>query len=237
MAAWQASGTLLGSTGADISPVWPTHLTNDIGILIATSRVQTDTLLTPANYTLLHGPINSTAWRGYVFYKRATSAAEGNPLLDWTGTGEKYGQVHTVRGAIGTGNPFADSLLAGDVTDPITHAGITPTVANQLVIVVGIGSDNASASVTVTCANAPTAFTQRSFTTIATGADATGSFHDQTRTNTTATGTITLDHNSTMPAEMVFVAAILDPDSALNTSLLRRTKRFQKQAVSRGATW
>ena len=209
-AVWQASGTLLGSTGADISPVWPTHAIGDIGILMAASRVQTETLTTPSGYTLLHGPIDSTAWRGYVFYKRATSAAEGNPLLDWSAAvGEKYGQVHTLRGGRKDGNPFSASALQGDVTDPIAVAGVVATEMAQLLIVVGIGSDNASASVTVTCANAPTAFSQRHFSTIATGADATGSFHDQIRTNADATGTITLDHISTMPAEMVFSAAVL----------------------------
>lgn len=211
-AAWQASGTLLGSTGADISPVWPTHAIGDIGIVMAASRVQTETCLTPSTYTLLHGPIDSTAWRGYVFYKRATSAAEANVLLDWSAAvGEKYGQVHTIRGAVSSGTPFAASGLAGDVTDPIAVAGVTSTVEAQTVIVVGIGSDDASASVTVTCANAPTAFTQRHFSTITTGADATGSFHSQERTPAGATGTVTLDHNSTMPAEMVLVAALLEP--------------------------
>lgn len=208
-ATWQASGTLLGSTGADISPVWPAHQIADLGILMAASRVVTDTLLTPSGYTLVHGPVDTTGWRGYVFYKHATSAAEANPLLDWTGTGEKYGQVHTLRGGRVQSEPFAATSLAGDVTDPIVVAGVASTDREQLVIVVGIGSDNASASVTVTCANAPTAFTQRHFSTITTGADATGSFHDQIRTNADATGNITLDHNSTMPAEMVFVAAVM----------------------------
>src|SRR3990167_1696747 len=105
-AAWQASGTLLGSTGADITPVIPAHASNDILILMASSRTVTDTCLTPAGWTLLGGPTNLTAWRTYVFYKRATSGAETNPLLDWTGSGQKYGQVHTIRGAITTGSPF-----------------------------------------------------------------------------------------------------------------------------------
>lgn len=208
---WVASGTLLGSTGADISPVWPTHIIHDLGILIAASRVQTETLTTPSGYTLIHGPVNSTAWRGYVFYKYAATAAEGNPLLDWSAAvGDKYGQVHTLRGGRKEGNPFGNTSLAGDVTDPIAVAGVTATEDDQLIIVVGIGSDNASASVTVACANAPTAFSQRHFSTITTGADATGSFHDQIRTIADATGTVTLDHNSTMPAEMVFVAAVLN---------------------------
>src|SRR5687767_2745501 len=174
-AAWQASGTLLGSTGADISPVWPTHTTNDIGIVLAASRVTTETCATPSGYTLLHGPINTTAWRTYVFWKRAASGAEANVLLDWSAaTGEKYGQVHTVRGALVASSPFASSSLVGDVTDPILVGAATTAVASQLVIVIGIGSDNASTSMTSVTGTDPSSYTQRHFSTINTGADACG---------------------------------------------------------------
>lgn len=208
-AAWQASGTLLGSTGADITPVWPAHQANDIGILVASSRVITETLTGPAGWTGQHGPNDVTAWRTYVYWKRATSGAETNPLCGWSAAvGEKYGQIHTVRGAKTSGNPFTGSILNPDLTDPIvTGSGVTTVVANQLVIVVGIGSDNASASVVVTSTD-PATYTQRHFSTIITGADATGSFHDAIRATAGATGVITLDHNSTMPAMAVFVAPV-----------------------------
>lgn len=212
MAAWQASGTLLGAlTTNDVTPVIPAHAADDILICLTANRVQTNTCATPAGWTLLGGPVDSTAWRGYAFWKRAASGAETNPLCDWTATSaDKYAQVHTIRGAATSGSPFAASSFAGDVTDPIAVAGVTSTLDEQLIIVVGIGSDNASASVTVTSTD-PASYTQRDFQTIATGADATGSFHDAVRSTAGATGTVTLDHNSTMPAEMVLVAAILDP--------------------------
>ncbi len=210
-AAWQASGTLLGSTGADITPVIPTHAADDILILMAASRVGTDTLLTPSGWTLYGGPVDLVGWRAYVYWKRAAGGAETNPLCDWTGTGEKYGQVHTVRGAVTSGDPFTTSLgLWTDGTDPIIVPGVTTTAANQLVIVVGLGNDNASASVTVTSTD-PASYTQRHFSTIITGADATGSFHTATRATAGATGNVTLDHNSTMPLEVVLVVGVLDP--------------------------
>lgn len=209
--AWQASGTLLGAlTTADVTPVIPTHAIDDILICITANRVVTNTCATPSGWTLLHGPIDSTAWRSYVFYKRAVSAAETNPLCNWTATSaDKYAQVHTLRGCIRTGSPFAATSLASDLTDPIAVAGVTTTRISQLVIAVGIGSDNASASVTVTATD-PSSLTQRHFSTITTGADATGSFHNAIRSGVGATGNVTLDHNSTMPAEAVFVAALLD---------------------------
>jgi hypothetical protein len=218
-AAWQASGTLLGAlTTADVTPVIPAHAADDILICITANRVVTNTCSTPSEdggWTLLHGPIDTTAWRTYVFWKRATSGAMTNPLCDWTATSaDKYAQVHTVRGAITTGSPFANSALTGDVTDPIVVPGVSSTAANQLIIVAQIGSDNASASVTVSGTD-PSSYTQRHFTTIATGADATGSFHEAVRATAGATGNVTLDHNSTMPAAAVLVAAMVDPVAAL----------------------
>lgn len=213
-AAWQASGTLLGSTGADITPVNPAHAPGDILVLMACSRDTTETLATPSGWTAEESAIDVTNWRGYTFWKRATTSSETNPLCDWSAAvGEKYGQVHNIRGAITTGNPFAGSVADGDLTDPIvTLTGVTTTLANQLVVVIALGSDNASSSVTVTATN-PSSFTQRHFSTIITGADATGSFHDAVRATAGATGAVTLDHNSTMPAEYVFLGAVLDAEA------------------------
>jgi len=214
MAAWQASGTLLGAlTTADVTPVIPTHAADDILICITANRVETNTCSTPAGgWALLHGPIDVTGWRTYVFWLRAASGAETDPLCDWTATSaNKYAQVHTIRGAITTGSPFADSILSADLTDTIASTGVTSTEANQCVAVVGIGSDNASASMVSVAATDPSSFTQRHFSTITTGSDATGWFFDATRATAGATGTVTQDFNSTMPAAGVLVAAILDP--------------------------
>ena len=80
-AAWQASGALLGSgTTVDVTPVIPLHVLDDILICLTANRVITNTCLTPAGWTLLHGPIDTTAWRTYAFWKRAVSGAETNPL-------------------------------------------------------------------------------------------------------------------------------------------------------------
>jgi DNA-binding transcriptional regulator LsrR (DeoR family) len=108
-------------------------------------------------------------------------------------------------------HPFADNILSADTTDTIASTGVTSTLPSQLIIVVGIGSDNASASMTSVTGTDPSSYTQRSFTTIATGADACGWFFDATRTAAGATGTVTQDFNSTIPAAGVFVAAVLNP--------------------------
>jgi hypothetical protein len=235
-AAWQASGVLLGAlTTADVTPVNPAHAVDDILICITANRVITNTCLTPSTWTLLHGPIDSTGWRTYVFYRRATVTNTPNPLCDWTATSaDKYAQVHSVRGAIKTGSPFAASNLVSDLTDPISNAAaISSTLANQLIIVVGIGSDNASVSVTVTGTD-PATYTQRHFSTIGTGADATGSFHDKNRVTAGAVGTVVNDHNATMPAMSRFIAAMLDepppapraPQPIIYSDALQRASRW-----------
>ena len=223
-AAWQASGTLLGAlTTNDVTPVIPAHAIDDILICVTSNRVITNTCATPSTWTLLHGPQDSTAWRTYAFWKRAASGAETDPLCDWTATSaDKYAQVHTIRGAILSGSPFAASALGSDLTDPIVVGGVTSTLASQLIIVVGIGSDNASASTTVTSTD-PSSYTQRHFSTITTGADATGSFHDANRASAGATGNVTSDHNSTMPAMAILVAAILNPVSVPGPVLRRKS--------------
>jgi hypothetical protein len=212
VSAWQASGTLLGSTGADITPVIPAHALDDILILLASSRVVTETCLTPANWTLKHGPIDSgTTWRTYAFWKRAQSGAETNPLLDWSAAvGEKYGQVHTVREAIASGDPFAASVLAADDTDPITTAGVSSTLPNQRIIVAGIANDNLSTTVTVTGTD-PAAYALNHYSDIATGADAAGWFASAVRATAGATGNIVSDFDAAMPAGAALVAAMLDP--------------------------
>jgi hypothetical protein len=96
----------------------------------------------------------------------------------------------------------------GDTTDTIVTAGTTSVAATgDLMIVVGIGSDNASASVTVTDSGGGRTYTQRHFSTIATGNDACGWFHDSTVTGSNQ-GNITCDFNSTIPAATVLGAAI-----------------------------
>lgn len=225
---WQASGTLLGAlTTNDVTPVIPAHAADDILICITANRVVTNTCSTPAEnggWTLLHGPIDQTAWRSYVFWIRATSAAMTNPLCDWTATSaDKYAQVHTVRGCISTGSPFAASALSADLTDTIASTGVTTTLGGQNVVVVGIGSDNASASMTSVTATDPSSFTQRHYSTITTGADATGWFFEAVRTAAGATGTVTQDFNSTMPAAGVLVAALFDntPDVVERLQMLK----------------
>jgi hypothetical protein len=159
----------------------------------------------------LHGPIDTTAWRSYVFYKRAASASETNPLCDWTATSaDKYAQVHTIRNTIKTGSPFAASVLSAGTADPGIATGVTSTLNGQLIVNVGIGADNLSGSMTDVTGTDPTTFTNRHYSTITTGADANGWFYTAVRATAGATGTISNNFAAAPTAWGVFVAAILD---------------------------
>lgn len=211
-AAWQASGAIAGSgTGADITVVIPAHQADDILILFAASRVITETCLTPSGWTLLYGPVDETAWRTYIFWMRATSGSETNPLLDWSATaGEKFGQIHTIRGAIKTGDPFAASAQTDGAADPGVCTGVTTTEANQLVIVAGIGADNLTSLAPTTTSTDPATYTSRHYSEVTIGADASGWFLDANRATAGATGNVSCDFNAAPLHWSILVAAILD---------------------------
>lgn len=193
--AWVSTGTLLGSTGADITPVIPTHTTDDILLLQAASRVTTETCATPSGWTLIDSVIG-TNWRSYVFYIRAAVAGTTNPLCDWSAaTGQKYGVVHVVRGALTSASPFAVAFISTDTADPSVVAPITTTVTNQYVALIGLVADNAATAVTVTNPTDPVTWTQRSYTTIATGNDAGQFFADGVKSVAGTTGNLTADFN------------------------------------------
>jgi hypothetical protein len=209
--AWQASGTLLGAlTTNDVTPVIPSHATDDILICITANRVITNTCATPSGWTLLTGPNDETAWRSYVFWKRATSGAETNPLCDWTATSaDKYAQVHTLRGAITTGDPFAAIAWTDGATDPAVCTGVTTTTANQYVVMLGLQADNLGTH-NATTATDPSTFTERHDSTIGTGADAGGFLADAIRTTAGATGNVSVDFTAAPLHWGILVAAVLE---------------------------
>lgn len=194
---YTAAGALTGAlTTADVTPPNPAHAGGDILICITAHRVITETCATPSGWTLLFGPVDETAWRSYVFWKRADGAAETNPLCDWTSVtgGDKYGQVHGIRGAIGFGSPFADSQWTDGAADPAVCTGVTTVAANQFVCALGLDADNLASAATTTSTD-PASYSQRTFNTTSVGADAGGFFFDALRATAGATGNISVDFN------------------------------------------
>ncbi len=169
--AWQATGTLQASTGADITPVNPSHLANDILLLVAWVR-GTSALTTPSNWTLITSVTNGAGITVYWYWKRATTAAETNPLCDFgSATGDKYAVVHCIRGARKVGNPYQAFAAEQTTTDPDPLASVTTTEANSLIVFTAAVLDNLATGVTVTADVAPTTIAQRNYQTSATGSD------------------------------------------------------------------
>lgn len=212
-ASWKASGTIAGSTGADITPVIPAHSPGDILILQATARSNAVTLTTPSGWTSFFSPIDEgTAWRTYMFYLRAESSSETDPLCDWSAvTGDKYGVVYVIKGC----QTFLDfrSISQSDhgTANPDTIAGITCKYSDSLVCVFGMSGDDVATAVTVTATD-PATFTSRSYSTLATGGGAGCWFADASQTTVGATGDVGLNFDA---APFVWSGIVMELNSAL----------------------
>jgi hypothetical protein len=152
---WQASGTLLGSTGADITPTIPSHAADDILLLHAWARSNAVTLSTPSNWNPIAGPTDqSTTMRNYWYWKRATSGAETNPLCDWSATtGDKYAVVHCIRGALTSGSPIEASQPTTGTASPGVATGVSSATDNALICSVGMSTDNTLSAMWISTAN------------------------------------------------------------------------------------
>lgn len=215
---WQASGTLLGSTGADITPVIPSHAADDILILHAWARSTSVTLTTPSTnggWNVIAGPTDqSTTMRNYWYWIRATSGAMTNPLCDWSATtGDKYGVVHVIRGAITSGNPIEANQPGANTTSPGVATGVTSTSANALICSIGMSTDNTLSAVAATATD-PTSLTQRDFEAIATGSDAAMWISTANKTSAGATGNVSHAFTGAILAWGILIAAITEQPAA-----------------------
>jgi hypothetical protein len=231
---WQASGTLLGSTGADITPVNPAHQADDILILHAWARSDAVTLTTPGAgaWTPIAGPTDqSTTMRNYWYWIRATSGAMADPLCDWSATGNKYGVVHCIRGAVTSGNPIEASQPATGTAAPGVVTGITSLTAGALICSIGMSTDNTLSAVAATATD-PSALTQRDFEAIATGNDAAMWISTANRTDAGATGNVSHAFTGAVLAWGILVAAIAEavaaagPESYGRPAGLRGARQF-----------
>ena len=211
------TGALLGSTGADITPVLPTHLSGDILFLQACARSTAVTLTTPSGWTLIGaGPTDqSTTWRSYWYWKRAASASETNPLCDWSATtGDKYGRAYGVREAVSTGTPYEASQATAGTADPGNATGVTTLSTDALLLSIGMAADDAATSVGV-IATDPISWTMPSYEISTTGADA-GSWAAWARRGAPgATGTVIHDFNAAPLQWCVLILSVISAPTAM----------------------
>ena len=150
---FQAAGTKDEGTGA-ISPRWPTHLTNDIALLIVeTAGTQPASLSNAQGFVAVTGSPqgDNGSTSGTVltlFWKRATSASQTAPTLADSGD-HQLAQIVTFRNVATSGDPWdvvAGSATAGTGSTSFSIPGATTTMPNTLVVAILASSLASSAS-------------------------------------------------------------------------------------------
>jgi hypothetical protein len=151
---FQAAGTAQSGINA-LTVAWPSHLTNDIGILVIETGGEGTTLsiTAPTGWAAITGsPVTDvTTTSGsklQVWWKRAASAAETSVTVPDSGD-HQVARIYTFRGCITTGDPW-DVATTGNKTTASTTAtvpSLTTAVQDTLVVAI-IGRPDDSASTT-----------------------------------------------------------------------------------------
>lgn len=130
------TGSIFGATVA-----WPTHLINDIALLIVQSRGAEAVTLSDAQgfVEVTDSPqFTGTDTRLTVFWCRATSTSMASPTIADAGDHIIH-QMMTFRGCVTTGNPW--DITGGDVkasaSTTMTYPSVTTTVALCLIVLIG----------------------------------------------------------------------------------------------------
>ena len=149
---YQAVFQAAGTTAATVSVSWPTHLTDDVGILVVESDVgtafATPTGWTAVNGTTAAGTAGTTGTQLGVWWQRATSSSMGAAVVSLpTGGNHLLAAIYTFRGCVTSGSPVNASGSASKTVASTSYSApsITTTAANCLVLYcVTRGNDNAS---------------------------------------------------------------------------------------------
>ena len=148
---FQAVGAQVNSTGASVSAAWPTHLTNDIGLVVIETSGNSANLTPPAGWVALPGtPVTDVATTAgsklHVWWKRAASAAEA-AVATGAGTDHVLARLYTFRGCVTTGNPWNVTTTGTKTTASTTATvpALTTTLDDLLItMIVGRPDDNGS---------------------------------------------------------------------------------------------
>jgi len=176
------------------------HLTNDIFLLQAWNR-DVDETATVTGWTVVTGsPVDrGTTARYWAWWKRAASASETDPVVDFSGTtGDAYGVCTVYRGAITTETPWEVIGTATTGTaDPASLATISSLTDNSLIVIALSGEDNNNAGCIATGTD-PAAYTEH-YQETGTGADAMNCNSEFERVTAGATGTVSVDFDTAVP--------------------------------------
>lgn len=144
---YQAAGTLVTGNGSSVTPAWPTHQANDVGLLVIQTANEAVTLsgAAAADWTEIPDSPqgtgtanNALSTRLTMYWARASGASMGAPSVD-DASNIVMARIFTVRGCITTGNPYdvtAGDVEAGTTTTDVAIPGDTTTVDECLVVLV-----------------------------------------------------------------------------------------------------
>lgn len=157
---WQAAGTLAGGTGA-VSPAWPTHQTNDIGLLVCeTAGGEAASLTTASGFaSVTNSPQATGAGTAgsqlTVWWARATSSGMAAPTVGDAGD-HTICSIVTFRGVRANGNPWdttAGGVKAGASTTT-TWDAVTTANNNELIVNIATRDNDSAAAAWSAQANA-----------------------------------------------------------------------------------
>ena len=151
---FQAAGVAQASTGASVDIPWPTHLADDIGIVVIEISGNNPSLTPPTGWAAVpNTPVTdvslSTGSKLHVWWKRATSSAEADVVSGSSLTDHIIARLFTFRGCVTTGVPW-DNVTFGDKTTASTTATVPSltTGLDDTLITMIVGRPNDSASTT-----------------------------------------------------------------------------------------
>jgi len=141
---YQATGNAASGTGA-VTPTWPSHATNDIGLLFVESTGG-QAVTAPAGWTAVtNSPqangAGTAGTRLSVFWIRATSNGMTNPTVADPGD-HVYALIITYRGVVTSGNPW--NVTGGNIGPLLTVSGVTTATANTLIVQAASRDNDAS---------------------------------------------------------------------------------------------
>jgi hypothetical protein len=196
----------------DLTVTLPLHQANDIFLLMAFNR-DVDETATVLGWTAFTGSPwdRGISGRYWLWWKRAASGSETNPLVDFSGTtGDAYAIVAVYRGATSVGTPWeVVGTLTTGTADPAVLTGITTLTKNSLIVVPLAGEDNNNAIITTTGTD-PANYTEH-YTETPLGADFMFGFSEAARTTAGATGNVSVDFDTAVPVGWGAVVLALKP--------------------------
>lgn len=145
-----SSGTAAGSTFSQ-TLIWPTHVANDVALLVIETSGASTTLNPPAGWAAVPStPVIDVATavgsKLHVWWKRAASSSEANVATGASGD-HIVARLFTFRGCVTTGNPWDVTTTETKTTASIvaTVPALTTTVDDTLItMVVGRPDDSSS---------------------------------------------------------------------------------------------